>query len=98
VSAAGLDVFEAEPLPPDSPLRRQERIILTNHTAWYSEESQAELQRTVAEEAVRVCTGGLPRAIANPEVLHRLGRFAEWTPTENARWRWKRAAAIASRT
>jgi hypothetical protein len=65
-------------------------VIVSDHTAWYSEESVAELQTTVAQEAVRVCTGSLPLSLANPEVLHRLGRFAEWTPSDNARWQIKR--------
>ncbi|MGE0705787.1 MAG: phosphoglycerate dehydrogenase [Vicinamibacterales bacterium] len=33
VSAAALDVFEKEPLPPDSPLRQCERCILGSHNA-----------------------------------------------------------------
>jgi D-3-phosphoglycerate dehydrogenase len=90
VAAAGIDVFEQEPLDPRSPLRQHPRVVLSDHAAWYSEESQAELQTTVAEEAVRVCTGGLPRSLANPQVLHRLGRFAEWTPSYTARWQMKR--------
>jgi D-3-phosphoglycerate dehydrogenase / 2-oxoglutarate reductase len=94
VAAAALDVFEREPLPVDSPLRRHPGLLLSNHAAWYSEDAEAELHRSVAEEAVRVCTGGLPVALANPEVLHKLGRFHEWHPTWNARWRWKRAAAL----
>ena len=93
-AAAGLDVFEQEPLPAESPLRRHPRLLLSNHAAWYSEDALAELHRSVAEDAVRVCTGGLPVALANPEVLHKLGRFNEWTPTWNARWRWKRAASL----
>ncbi len=96
VAAAALDVFEREPLPADSPLRRHPRLLLSNHAAWYSEDAEAELHRSVAEEAVRVCTGGLPVALANPEVLHQLGRFDEWKPTWNARWRWKRAAGMKS--
>jgi D-3-phosphoglycerate dehydrogenase / 2-oxoglutarate reductase len=64
-----LDVFEEEPLPPDSPLRRDSRIVLSDHVAWYSEESQAELQKTAAQEIARVCTGQLPRSIANPELI-----------------------------
>ncbi len=98
VAAAALDVFEREPLAADSPLRRHPRLLLSNHAAWYSEDAQAELHRSVAEEAVRVCAGGLPVALANPEVLHALGRFDEWKPTWNARWRWMRAAALKNRS
>ncbi|MEI7728909.1 MAG: C-terminal binding protein [Verrucomicrobiota bacterium] len=90
VASAGLDVFELEPLDLNSPLRSHPRVVISDHTAWYSEESVAELQTTVAEEAVRVCTGGLPVSLANPEVLHRLGRNAEWTLSYAARWQLKR--------
>ena len=90
VAQAGLDVFEEEPLPADSRVRRHPKIICTDHVAWYSEEAQAQLQRSAAEEVVRVCTGGLPRFVANLEVLHRLGRFEEWTPSDPAKWQLKR--------
>ena len=90
LAAAGLDVFEEEPLPKDSPLRTHPRIILSDHTAWYSEESQTQLQKAAAEEVVRVCTGGLPTSLANPEVLHRLGRWNEWTPPDNVVWQLRR--------
>jgi hypothetical protein len=59
-----------------------------------SEEAVAELPITVEEEAVRVCTGGLPSPLANPEVLQRLGRFAEWTPKYAARWHMKRPGRL----
>jgi D-3-phosphoglycerate dehydrogenase len=97
LACAGLDVFEEEP-PPRSPrLRSHPRLILTDHVAWYSEESQTELKVTAAEEAVRVCTGGLPRSLSNPEVLHRLGRWAEWTPNDTVRWQLKRLEALKPR-
>ena len=97
VAAAGLDVFEREPLAQDSRLRTHLRLVLSDHGAWYSENSLAELKRSVAEDAVRVCTGGLPLAIAYPEVLHRLGRFNEWRPNSNAVWQMKRAAKLRSK-
>jgi len=96
VAAAGLDVFESEPLPAESPLRRHPRVVLSDHAAWYSEDSLLELKRTVAEAAAQVGTGGLPVAIANPEVLQQLGRVQEWTPNYNAQWRARRAATIHS--
>ncbi len=90
LSGAALDVFEDEPLPPDSALRGHDKVVLTDHTAWYSEESQAELQRTAAEVIATACTGGLPRSLANPLVLKRLGRWNEWQPAENMHWQLKR--------
>jgi D-3-phosphoglycerate dehydrogenase / 2-oxoglutarate reductase len=92
LAGVGLDVFEEEPLPSSSPLRTHRAVILTDHTAWYSEESQIQLQETAAQEIVRACTGGLPLSLANPEVLDRLGRFKEWTPSDEARWQLKRLA------
>ncbi len=57
LSGAGLDVFETEPLPSDHPLRRCNNVLLTSHTAWYSEASVPQLQRLAAEEIVRALRG-----------------------------------------
>jgi D-3-phosphoglycerate dehydrogenase len=95
IARAALDVFEDEPPPPDSPLRMHARVVLTDHVAWYSEESQIELKMTAAQEAVRVCTGGLPLSLANPAVLGRLGRLEEWSPNDTVKWQLKRLAKLS---
>ena len=53
LGGAALDVFEAEPLPPGSPLRTSQHVVLSPHAAWYSEDSLPRLQRLAAEEAAR---------------------------------------------
>ena len=64
---AGLDVFETEPLPADSPLRKLPNVILSDHAAWYSEAAVADLQRKAAEEVARLLTGATP--------LHQVNRW-----------------------
>lgn len=54
---AALDVFDPEPLSPDSPLRKLEQVILTPHAAFYSESSLDALQRLACEEAARALRG-----------------------------------------
>jgi len=43
LAGAGLDVFTAEPLPADHPLRSAPRVVLTAHTGWQSPEAIARL-------------------------------------------------------
>lgn len=62
---AGLDVFEAEPPARDAALLRHPRVVLSDHTGWYSEEAQADLQRGAAEEVARVLRGTPPAAWVN---------------------------------
>ncbi|HEY0833653.1 MAG TPA: C-terminal binding protein [Azospirillum sp.] len=57
---AGIDVFETEPPPPDDPLLHAPRVVVTDHTAWYSEQAVADLQRKAAEEVARVLRGEKP--------------------------------------
>jgi D-3-phosphoglycerate dehydrogenase / 2-oxoglutarate reductase len=68
LAGAALDVIENEP-PVGSPVLGRNNVILTPHTAFYSEESLLELQTKAAEEVVRVLRGEAPRNPVNPEVL-----------------------------
>lgn len=67
LSGAALDVFEQEPLPADSELRRHPNIVLTPHISWYSEESFGELKRRTIQNVIDVIEGRVPRNILNPE-------------------------------
>ena len=73
IGGAALDVLETEPPAPDHPLFQYENVIITPHTAWYSEESQAVLQSTPAEDIARVLRGERPLNVVNKEVFDRLG-------------------------
>ena len=60
IAGAGLDVFESEPLPADSPLRKLENVTLSDHAGWYSEESVVELKTKAAQNVAAVLAGGRP--------------------------------------
>jgi D-3-phosphoglycerate dehydrogenase len=57
LGGAGIDVFEPEPLPAESPLRGAPRLILTPHMSWYSDTAIVSLQRLAAEEIARALLG-----------------------------------------
>jgi len=66
IAAAGIDVFEQEPLPADHPLRKAKNALLTSHIAWYSEASIRRLQKSTAEEIVRGLKGEPVKNLVNP--------------------------------
>jgi D-3-phosphoglycerate dehydrogenase len=60
VLAAGLDVFEREPLPADSPLRAMRNVVLTSHAASVSLRAVEALQVKAAESARDFLEGKRP--------------------------------------
>ncbi|MFI0734194.1 C-terminal binding protein [Streptomyces sp. NPDC021225] len=68
IAGAGLDVFADEPIGPDHPLARCENVVLSPHTAWYSEDSEIEIRTKTARNVVDVAQGRLPTYLVNHEV------------------------------
>lgn len=66
IFAAGLDVFESEPLSAKSPLLQMENTLCTDRTAWFTEESVVELQSKAAHEVRRAFEGEHPLNWVNP--------------------------------
>lgn len=60
ILAAGLDVFEKEPLDLNHPFIGIPNIVLTGHVGWYSKDSVRELQTRGAQEVLRVFSGESP--------------------------------------
>jgi phosphoglycerate dehydrogenase-like enzyme len=61
LGGAALDVFEETPLPQDHPLRFLDNVVLTPHSAAYSEEALAEVRKRPLADALRILSGETPR-------------------------------------
>jgi D-3-phosphoglycerate dehydrogenase len=72
IAGAGLDVFAEEPLPAGSPLRHLDNVVLTPHTAGFSERSIRLVRAGVGKAAADVLSGRWPRYVANPAVRPRV--------------------------
>jgi D-3-phosphoglycerate dehydrogenase len=73
IAGAALDVFDPEPLADDSPLRHLDNVVLTPHTAAYSEQAVIDLRAAVTTTVSDVIQGYLPRHILNAKVVSRFG-------------------------
>ncbi len=66
---AGLDVFEIEPLPLDSPLLGLDNIVLTPHMGGLDHESQVAMSRLAAECIAKLYQGAWPEGcVVNDEL------------------------------
>jgi D-3-phosphoglycerate dehydrogenase len=69
LAGAGLDHFEGEVLPPDSPLAQLANVVLTPHIGGASYDTEANHTRMMADDIGAILRGEKPAHCINPEVL-----------------------------
>lgn len=69
IAAAGLDVFEREPLPPDDPLLKLPNLVALPHIGSASVATRTQMAALAAENLLAVLAGRRPAHCVNPEVL-----------------------------
>ena len=70
IAGAGLDVMEDNVPARNHPLLQLDNIIITPHTAFFSQESTLELEQRAATEVVNVYQGLMPDNLYNGDVLN----------------------------
>jgi D-3-phosphoglycerate dehydrogenase len=65
MAGGALDVYATEPLPDDSPLRHEDRLLLSPHAAGASREAQGRLIGNVVDNVRRAVTGQEVQDIVN---------------------------------
>ena len=72
IAGAGLDVLEDEPIASNSKLLTLENVVVTPHSAYYSDAAIRELPVRCGQEVARVLQGKTPLNLVNPNVLDKL--------------------------
>jgi D-3-phosphoglycerate dehydrogenase / 2-oxoglutarate reductase len=72
IAGAGLDVFETEPLPKESPLTKMDNVIMLSHSASYSTYAFSIAPISIAKEAGRILSGKWPINPVNKEIKPRV--------------------------
>jgi phosphoglycerate dehydrogenase-like enzyme len=68
IAGAALDVFNAEPLAADSPLRSAPNLVLAPHQASFARETSERVSLAAAQAIVDLMEGRKPRWVVDPEV------------------------------
>lgn len=65
LAGAGLDVFAREPVDPENPLLKSDRVILSPHVAGGTNESRVRMLQVTIDNVIRVLSGEKPRFVVN---------------------------------
>ncbi|MFK3799218.1 2-hydroxyacid dehydrogenase [Pseudomonas sp. NPDC088444] len=71
IRAAGLDVFEQEPLPADSPLLTFDNVVATPHMGSATRETREAMARCAVENMISALRSEHPKDLVNPEAWRR---------------------------
>ncbi|WP_041077224.1 phosphoglycerate dehydrogenase [Thermotoga caldifontis] len=72
IAGAALDVFDLEPLPPDSPLFDCPNLIMTPHVGAHTYEAILRMNMMAAGSIIDFFNGRVPKHVVNSEVIERL--------------------------
>ena len=76
LAGAGLDGLENEPPDPNNPLFKMDNVIISAHSAYYSEQSQIDIRQAPIENILQAIYGKFPSDCVNPEVKEKF--IARW--------------------
>lgn len=69
--AAGLDVFQQEPISPQNRLLDLENVVFTDHIASHTWAGHHRLYEMAVRHVLQAMRGETPDSVLNPEVIHR---------------------------
>jgi D-3-phosphoglycerate dehydrogenase len=75
IRAAGLDVFEEEPVSSDSRLLGLDNVIVSSHVAGVTPETMRGMAMQVGAEMLRVLRGEKPQVLGNPDLSPKLSHL-----------------------
>ncbi len=74
IAAAGLDVAETEPIPPDEPLLALDNVVITPHVGSAGVATRRKMAEMAVESVLQALRGELPQHCVNPEAPARRKR------------------------